>query len=89
MWSDALVFVIAVAAGAIAAVTGFGIGTLLTPLLTLQVDTRLAVAAVSVPHVVGTAIRFWLLQTRVDRRVFWSFGITSTAGGLTGALLHG
>jgi uncharacterized membrane protein YfcA len=41
-----------------------------------------------VPHVIGTAIRFWLLSGGVDRRVFWSFGLTSAAGGLIGALLH-
>ena len=85
---DAAVLVISALAGAVAAVTGFGIGSLLTPLLALRVDTRLAVAAISVPHVVGTAVRFWLLSGGVDRKVFWSFGLTSAAGGLTGALLH-
>lgn len=89
MWSDALVIVVAVIAGGIAAVTGFGIGSLLTPVLALQVDTSLAVAAVSIPHVIGTALRFWLLKSGIDRRVFWSFGLTSAAGGLTGAMLHG
>jgi uncharacterized membrane protein YfcA len=88
-WSDALALIVSVIAGGIAAVTGFGIGSLLTPVLALQVDTRLAVAAVSVPHVIGTAVRFWLLAGGVDRRVFWNFGLTSAAGGLTGALLHG
>ena len=82
----ALLFVSALA-GALAAVTGFGIGSLLTPLLALQVDTRLAVAAISVPHVIGTAVRFVLLAEGVDRKVFWSFGLTSAAGGLAGALL--
>src|SRR5687768_1785643 len=82
------VLLVAAVAGALAAVTGFGIGSLLTPLLALEVDTRLAVAAVSVPHLVGTALRFWLLQGGVNRRVFWSFGLTSAAGGLAGALLH-
>jgi uncharacterized protein len=89
MWSEAAVLVVSILAGGIAAVTGFGIGSLLTPLLALQVDTRLAVAAVSVPHVIGTAVRFWLLSGGVDRRVFWNFGLTSAAGGLIGALLHG
>jgi uncharacterized membrane protein YfcA len=84
-----LAIIVAAAAGSIASVTGFGIGSLLTPLLALQVDTRLAVAAVSVPHVVGTALRFWLLRGRLDRRVFWNFGLASAGGGLTGALLHG
>jgi hypothetical protein len=37
-------------AGGIAAVSGFGIGSLLTPVLALQIGTKLAVAAVAVPH---------------------------------------
>lgn len=88
MSSDALVLAVAVVAGAVAAVTGFGIGSLLTPVLALGVDTRIAVAAVSIPHVVGTAVRFWLLQGEIDRRVLWSFGLTSAAGGLAGAALY-
>src|SRR5262249_44587442 len=55
----ALVLLVAVAAGAIASVAGFGIGSLLTPLLAWPLGTRLAVAAVSIPHLVGTALRFW------------------------------
>jgi uncharacterized membrane protein YfcA len=88
MWSDAFTLVVAVAAGAIAAVTGFGIGSLLTPVAALLVDTRLAVAVVSIPHVIGTALRLWLLQGGINHRVLWSFGVTSAAGGLAGAVLH-
>ena len=88
MWFEALIVASALAGGTVAAVTGFGIGSLLTPAFALQVDARLAVAAVSIPHVVGTAFRFWLLGGRVDRGVLWSFGLTSAAGGLTGALLQ-
>jgi uncharacterized protein len=75
-------------AGAIASVVGFGIGSVLTPLLAVRVGTQLAVAAVSIPHLCGTALRFWRLRTHVNRRVLVSFGITSAAGGLAGALLH-
>ena len=89
MLFDTAVLAISALAGALASITGFGIGSLLTPLLALRMDTRLAVAVVSVPHVVGTAVRFWLLSGRVDRRVLVSFGVTSAAGGLTGALLQG
>ena len=77
------------AAGAVAAVTGFGIGSLLTPVLALQLDTRIAVAAVSIPHLIGTSLRFGLMHGGVDRRVLWSFGLTSAAGGLAGAMLYG
>jgi uncharacterized protein len=60
----------------------------MTPVLALQVDTRLAVAAVSIPHLIGTSLRFGLMHGGVDRRVLWSFGLTSAAGGLAGALLY-
>ena len=88
MWFESLVFAAALAGGLIAGVAGFGIGSLLTPALALQVDTRLAVAAVSIPHIVGTGFRFWLLGGRVDRGVLMTFGLTSAAGGLAGALLQ-
>lgn len=78
----------AVLAAAIAAVTGFGIGSLLTPLLGVEIGTKLAVAAVAIPHFVATAQRFWILRRHVDRRVVLGFGIMSAVGGLAGALLH-
>lgn len=40
----ALAGVVAMLAGAIASVSGFGIGSLLTPLLAVRVGTKLAVA---------------------------------------------
>jgi uncharacterized protein len=85
---NAFVLAVGMCAGAIASVTGFGIGSLLTPTLRLRVSTSIAVAAVSIPHVVGTALRFWLRRERVDRRVWLTFGLSSAAGGLTGALPH-
>jgi len=79
---------VAVAAGAIASVVGFGIGSLLTPILSVQLGTKLAVAAVAVPHVLGTALRFVVTRRAVDWKVLKSFGLASAAGGLAGALLH-
>ncbi len=84
----AAVFGASTLGGVIAAVSGFGIGSLLTPVLALQVDTRLAIAAVSIPHLIGTAQRFWKMRTQVDRALLLQFGLTSAIGGLVGALLH-
>jgi len=78
----------AIVAGAIATVAGFGIGSILTPLIALHADTKAAVAAVSIPHLLGTTLRFWRLRGHVDRKVFFNFGIASAAGGLIGAVLH-
>ena len=82
-----LLAVASVIAAAIASVSGFGIGSILTPTLSLWFDAALAVAAISIPHLIGTALRFVMLKANVDRRVMWSFGLASAAGGVTGALL--
>ncbi|MCC6729977.1 MAG: sulfite exporter TauE/SafE family protein [Chthonomonadales bacterium] len=88
MLFEAVVLAVSAAGGAIAAVAGFGIGSVLTPVLALQLGTKLAVACISVPHAAATALRLWMLRSHVDRHVLWSFGLTSAAGGLVGALLH-
>jgi uncharacterized membrane protein YfcA len=85
---ESAIFVCAIAAGIVASISGFGIGSLLTPLLALQAGTKTAVAAVSIPHLVGTAIRFVSLRGSLDRGLLWRFGLTSAAGGLAGALLN-
>ena len=87
-FEEMLIAAASVVAGAIASVAGFGIGSMLTPLLTTVVGAKLAVAAVSIPHVIGTSVRFWLIRGHVDRRIFIWFGLTSAGGGLAGALLH-
>src|ERR1043166_3883363 len=88
MLFDVLVALAAFVSGSIASVAGFGIGSLLTPLFSLRMEFKLAVAVVSLPHFVATALRFLLLRRHVDRRVLLGFGIASAAGGLAGALLH-
>lgn len=77
-----------IVAGALASVTGFGIGSVLTPALATQTGTKIAVAAIAIPHFVGTLQRFWMLRQHVDRHVLRGFGIASAVGGLAGALTH-
>lgn len=88
MTLDLIAGLVGVLAGVVAAVSGFGIGSLLTPTFALQAGTKAAVAAVSIPHLVGTLQRYWLLRSHVDRRMLLAFGLTSAAGGLLGALAH-
>jgi uncharacterized membrane protein YfcA len=79
---------VAIVAGATASVVGFGIGSLLTPLLAVRYGTELAVAAVTLPHAIATAIRCWRLRANIDRRVLKQFGVLSATGALAGALLY-
>src|SRR5438552_15022741 len=88
MTLGALVVLCGVIAGAAAAVTGFGIGSLLTPVFAARLGTGVAIAAVAIPHAIGSFQRFWILRRRVDRRVLLSFGLASALGGLAGALGH-
>lgn len=81
-------FVVSIIAGAIAAVAGFGIGSLLTPVLAASTGTKTAVALVALPHIVATALRLWMLGAAIDRQVLKTFGVASAVGGLAGALLH-
>jgi uncharacterized membrane protein YfcA len=77
---------VAVFAGGVAAIAGFGIGSLMTPLLAIEFGTRTAVLLVAIPHAVATALRLWLLRADVDRRVLLTFGAASAIGGVIGAL---
>jgi hypothetical protein len=48
-------------------VAGFGISSILTPLLAIRVGTKLAVAAVSIPHLIATALRIARIGKHVDQ----------------------
>ena len=82
------VFIVAILSGATATVVGFGIGSMMTPLLALRFGTTTAVALVTLPHAAATAVRCWRLRAHVDRRVLVRFGLLSAAGALAGALIY-
>lgn len=88
MWFHVTVFVVSIFSGATATVVGFGIGSLLTPLLAVPFGTGVAVAAVTLPHAAATAVRCWRLRAGIDSGVLVRFGLLSAAGGLIGALLY-
>jgi len=79
---------VSLAGGFVASISGFGIGSILTPLVSSRIDTKLAVAVVSIPHLAGTSIRFLRLRQHIDRSLVLTFGAASAIGGLIGAVLH-
>jgi uncharacterized membrane protein YfcA len=81
-------FVAAVVAGGVATISGFGVGSLLTPLFGVASGTKTAVVLVSIPHAVATALRLWIMREHVDRHLLRGFGLLSAGGGLLGALLQ-
>ena len=85
---EILVVLVSFLAGMTASVAGFGIGSLLIPLVGVRTGTKIAIALVSLPHFLGTSVRFWLLKAKVNRKILIRFGLLSAVGGLVGALLH-
>lgn len=53
-----LLGIVAAISGAVASVAGFGIGSLITPLLAIKTGTGIAIAEVSIVHFCGNAFRF-------------------------------
>src|SRR5262249_50114054 len=83
-----VLFFASLAAGVIAAISGFGIGSVLTPVIATDIDTKAAVAVVSIPHFIGTLFRFVRLRHHINRSLAFTFGIASAIGGLAGAVLN-
>ena len=88
-----MTFVIAIAwlaisilGGVTASLAGFGIGSILTPVLGTRYSIANAILAVSIPHAAATALRCWRLRKSI-RGALRGFGIASAIGGLTGAFL--
>jgi uncharacterized membrane protein YfcA len=87
MLPEILVVSLGILAAVTASLTGFGIGSLLTPFLALHMDMKTAIALVALPHLLATSLRLYLLRRNLERRLFLSFGLASATGGLVGALL--
>jgi uncharacterized protein len=85
---DIILFIVSMLAGGVASISGFGIGSLVTPLLAIKTGTNIAVAGVSIAHFLGTALRFWMWKKYINKKVLLSFGVTSALAGLVGALFH-
>jgi hypothetical protein len=69
--------------------TGFGVGTVLTPAFALFYDIKTAVFLVSIVHLANNLLKFGLFARNIEKAVFWRFGIVSVAGALAGSLLQG
>jgi hypothetical protein len=82
-----VVVLVSFIAGATASIVGFGIGSLLTPIIAIHFGADVAVATVALPHLAGGVLRGWNLRHSINRSIVVRFGLLSAAVGLLGALM--
>lgn len=82
--------IIGIAALLVSALTlfsGFGLGTVLTPVFVLFFPVPLAVAATAIVHFANNLFKFGLLAKQADWGVVVRFGLPAAVASLVGALL--
>lgn len=83
----ALLAVATLAAGTLAAVTGFGGAAILLPLLVAMFGIREAIPILTVAQLIGNASRVWFNRTQLDLRVVGWFALGAVPAAIAGSLL--
>src|SRR3990167_8883199 len=68
--------------------SGFGLGTLLTPLFVLFYDIKIAVLLVAVVHFSNNLFKLGLFFRHLDWALLKRFGVVSVGGALVGSVLQ-
>jgi uncharacterized membrane protein YfcA len=83
-----VVSIFALFAAALTVPAGFGLSTMLTPLVLLLLDPHEAVAVVAIIHCSHNAMKMFVLKEHIDFDSFNRFGIWLVIGAIFGALLQ-
>lgn len=75
-------------AAIITLLTGFGLGTVLTPLFAIFYDVKLAVLMVAIVHLLNNLFKLYLFRAHIDFSIIRRFGFLSILGAFIGALLQ-
>lgn len=76
---------VTVATSVVTLFTGFGVGTVLTPVMALYFDVKVAVFLAAIVHFFNNAARIYLYRDQVNRGVIRRFGAVSLAGAFLGS----
>src|SRR3989337_875219 len=76
-------------AAALTLMTGFGLGTILTPVFLLFYDVKIAILIVAVVHLLNNLLKFSLFSRHINTEILKRFGILTITGAFIGAFLQG
>lgn len=83
----AIIAIAAFAASLLTFFSGFGLGTLLTPVFALFFPIETAIAITAIVHLLNNVFKFGLTYKNVNWPIALQFGLCSFLGSLAGALL--
>src|SRR3972149_7392882 len=76
-------------AAALTLMTGFGLGTILTPVFLLFYDVKVAILIVAIVHFLNNLLKFSLFSRHLNTDILKRFGVLAITGAFTGAFLQG
>lgn len=82
-----VVCLVALVAGGLTLISGFGLGTLLMPAFAVFFPPEVAVGATAVVHLANSLFKLATIGRWARWNVVWGFGIPAIAGAVVGALL--
>ncbi len=81
--------IVAFLAAAMTLMTGFGLGTILTPVFLIFYDVKIAILIVAVVHLINNLAKFSLFRRHVDWEIIRRFGVLTLLGAFIGSFLQG
>lgn len=76
---------VTLATSAITLFTGFGVGTIMAPVMALYFDVKVAVFLAAIVHFFNNASRLYLYRDQINWGVIKRFGVVSLAGAFLGS----
>ncbi len=81
--------VVAFIAASLTLMTGFGLGTILTPVFLIFYDVKIAILIVAVVHLSNNLLKLSLFHRHVSLDILKRFGVLTLAGAFIGAFFQG
>ncbi len=84
---EIIIAIAALLASLLTLISGFGLGTILTPVFILFFPVEVAIALTGIVHLLNNVFKIGLLYTYVDRKTLLWFGVPGILGAFFGAKL--
>jgi uncharacterized membrane protein YfcA len=82
------IYIVCFSVAVLTLITGFGLGTVLTPVFALVFEVKIAIFLVAVVHFLNNLFKFGLFWKNIDLTIVKRFGVLSLVGAVVGALLQ-